>query len=341
MSERARTQGWRVGRATSDPELSVVVVTYNEADRIEACLDSVVESCRQFDHVEVVLVDSRSTDETVELAADYPVRIYRLPQSVERTPGGGRYVGTQVTEGDHILFVDGDMIVEPSWVGAAMDRLTDEPELAGVDGHLNESDATEARRVESLRGVVLYDRDALSSVGGFDPYLNALEDIELGFRFDDAGYRLVRLPSVAATHPFGDGVTELRRRWQGGYFYGRGQVLRKWHRSPRMVARTLYYSRLHGVIGSWILTGLAAALVAGLAAALVWLCATAVFVGVCLQVRGRPWVERKAISVGPVYAGTVVGFLGSHPPASDYPVAAAELVQTPTTRSSPEPGGAP
>jgi len=329
------------GSDTAGPAsgLSVVVVTYNEADRIEACLDAVFESCRSFDGVEVVLVDSRSTDGTIDLAADYPIRIYRLPASVERTPGGGRFVGTQATSGDRVLHVDGDMVVSPAWLTAAVERLATDSRVAGVDGHLNESDASSESPVEALRGVVLYDRAALSAVGGFDPYLHALEDIELGFRLTDAGYRLVRLPSVAATHPFGDGVAELRRRWESGYYFGRGQLLRKWVRSPRILARTARYSRLYAAMGAWLLTGTLGTLAVGPVGGLAWLCVTFVLVGLCLRVRGRTWVKRKVISVVPVYVGALVGFLGRHPPASAYPVEDAELIQTRPRRSRPDPGG--
>lgn len=127
MSCRGQATSGHSSDTASDLSLSVVVVTYNEADRIEACLDAIFEACRRFERTEVVMVDSRSTDETIALAANYPIRVYRLPASTDRTPGAGRYVGTQVTSADPVLFVDGDMIVEPSWVAAAAARLRSEP----------------------------------------------------------------------------------------------------------------------------------------------------------------------------------------------------------------------
>ena len=339
--DRLVSEGSRFDTAGPDFGLSVVVVTYNEADRIEACLGAVLESCRSFDGVEVVLVDSRSSDRTVDLATHYPIRIYRLHPSAERTPESGRFVGTRVTAGDRVPYLDGDTVVSPAWLAAAAERLGTDPAVAGVDGYLNESDASSESAVEALRGVVLYDRAALSAVGGFDPFLHALEDIELGFRLTDAGYRLVRLPSVAATHPFGDGVAELRRRWESGYYFGRGQLLRKWVRSPRILARIARYSRLYAAMGAWLFTGIGGTLAVGHIGGLVWLCATLLLVGLCLRIREQTWVTRKIISVAPVYVGAIVGFLGRHPPASAYPVEDAELVQSRPRRShrGPGPGG--
>lgn len=337
MSDRAHGPGWTDSQTT--PKLSVVVVTYNEADRIERCLDAVGEACSEYDH-EIVLVDSRSTDGTVELARQYPVTIYRLPPSAPRTPGGGRYVGTQVTDGDRVLFVDGDMRIRGSWLDDALDVLATDPAVAGVDGHLNESDATETADVASLRGVALYDRDALAAVGGFDPYLHALEDIELGFRFAESGARLVRLPSVAATHPFGDGVAELRRRWRSGYYFGRGQVFRKWLRSPRMLARTLHYSRLYATIGGWVaLAPIATVAAGGGPGLLAWCVATVALIALSLRSRGRRWLARKTLSFVPVCVGALAGFLGRHPPATSYPVADTELVRAVPQRPVPPGGG--
>jgi len=336
VSNRVRSPG--CPDSETMPDLSVVVVTYNEADRIGVCLDTLIECCRRYDH-EIVLVDSHSTDETVAIAREYPISIYRLPPSVEPTPGGGRYVGTQVTTGERVLFVDGDMALDASWLDDAMAYLDREPAVAGVDGHFNESDAHAPTAVDSLRGVALYDRDALSAVGGFDPYLHALEDVELGFRLVDADRRLVRLPTVAASHPFGDGVTEVRRRWRSGYYFGRGQVLRKWLRSPAMLARTVRYSRLYVTMSSWLALAPVATVAFGVAGLLAWCCGTVLLIGLSLLTRGRRWLVRKSISFIPVCAGALVGFAGRHPPAEQYPVENAELVRPSPRRSRPDPGG--
>ena len=301
-------------------------MTYDEADRIESCLDAIFEGCRPFDPVEVVVVDSRSTDGTVELAAEYPVDVYRLPTTPEPTPGAGRYVGTEYTSADRILFVDGDTVLEPSWLGAAVDRLAADPAVAGVDGHFNETDRVTETTVSSLRGIALYDRSALAAVGGFDPHLQSLEDVELGVRLRGAGYRLVRLPLVAGHHPFDEGITELRRRWRRGYFHGRGQLLRKGASEPRLLAETLYYSRLHVAIAAWLLVGGLATGSLGPVGLLAWLVVTLAATGAVARHRGWRWTGRKVAALGPVYAGVVLGARRPHPPPSTYPLADVDAV---------------
>lgn len=119
------------------PTLSVVVVTRNEAEHIEDCLSSVLDLCRDGPPFEVILVDSNSTDDTVELASEYPVTILQIPDDDLSTPGAGRYVGTHHASGDYILFVDGDMEVVGGWLGDALE-LVQRDSTAGVTGHLNE-----------------------------------------------------------------------------------------------------------------------------------------------------------------------------------------------------------
>ncbi|MBS3732161.1 MAG: glycosyltransferase family 2 protein, partial [Desulfobacterales bacterium] len=53
--------------------LSVIVITRDEADRIERCLDSVVPIAD-----EIIVLDSGSTDQTVEIARRYTDRVYEM-----------------------------------------------------------------------------------------------------------------------------------------------------------------------------------------------------------------------------------------------------------------------
>lgn len=239
------------------PALSVVVVTRNEADRIEACLDSVFAACEQVTDFEVILVDSRSTDGTVNLAVEYPISVLQLPSAELCTPAAGRFVGTRHASADRILFVDGDMVVRPDWVTAALGALED-PDVAAVDGWLNDAGAETRREVDAVRGVALYDADALAAVGGFDPSLQALEDVHLGLELTGAGYRLLRLPRVAASHPERPPVVEPFRRLRRGYAHGLGQVLRTSVSQPKLLARHLLRERYRLFVWLWLFVGLVA-----------------------------------------------------------------------------------
>ena len=239
-----------------DTDLSVVIITYNEADRIGECLDSVFAACSEWLDFEVILVDSNSTDGTVDIAVDYPITVLQIPDDDLTTPAAGRHVGTIASLSDTILFVDGDMSIHREWLESAMAYLDERPGVAAVDGQLNEPAAEETvQSVDAVRGVALYHKDALLSVGGFDPYLQSLEDIHLGFKLTHAGYDLRRLPTVAGHHPIREGVTEPIRRWKRGYMTGTGQAIRESTTEPTLLVKHLLRLRYHLITLGWVLVG--------------------------------------------------------------------------------------
>lgn len=80
-------------------EVSVVVTSYNEAENIGRCLESV----RGFD--EVVLVDSFSTDGTLEIARLHRATIYSRPY---RSAADQKNWALEVVRNDWVLILDAD-----------------------------------------------------------------------------------------------------------------------------------------------------------------------------------------------------------------------------------------
>lgn len=241
------------------PLLSVVIVSRNEEERIGACIESVFDLCDGGPPFEVLLVDSNSTDRSVERAAEYPITVLEIPSDDLSTPSAGRYVGTHRAHGEYVLFVDGDMELVDSWLDTALDLLRTRPDVAGVTGFLNEVDVDSVHEVDALRGVAMYEKRVLDAVGGFDPHLLSSEDTDLGYRLAAAGYSLLRLPTVVAMHPTAESIDEPLRRWRYGYFHGVGQALRKSACSPRVCARHLYSLRFPLLSWAWIGLGVALA----------------------------------------------------------------------------------
>ena len=204
-----------LGEESQDrPDWSVVVITRNEEMIIGKCLDSVVQafSGRSF---ELILVDSASTDRTVEIAKGYPARIICLKATDPLRPSVGRNVGLQLARAERVVFLDGDSILNPEWVGPAAEALRSDPLLAGVAGEMEhvfeargedriayrhaypDTDYVEATH---LGGSALYRRQPLEQVGGFNPFLRAYEEAELGARMRKAGFRLRRLRTLMTQH---------------------------------------------------------------------------------------------------------------------------------------------
>jgi glycosyltransferase involved in cell wall biosynthesis len=218
-------------------KLSIVLITKDQAWNVDRLIGSVL---REAPEAETVLVDSLSTDDTVERAAKYDVRILRLKPGWDLTPPAGRYVGFHGTDGDAVLFLDGDMELCPGWLARALELLVAEPEIAAVTGRIVDTLPAEAGRPVTITddhcvvaeerhtfGAGLYRRSVLDEVGPFNPYFRAEEEPELGLRIRRAGYRIVSR-GVVARHFLAseENFALIWRRRRRNLYLGQGQVIR-------------------------------------------------------------------------------------------------------------------
>ncbi|WP_369144220.1 CDP-glycerol glycerophosphotransferase family protein [Streptomyces sp. R44] len=97
------------------PDVSVVVIAYNDAERLPTAVRSVLD--QSLHGVEVVIVDDCSKDSTFEvakaLAAETPdrVRAFQLPQNSGGC-GAPRNFGIQQAAGTYVMFLDSDDVLE-------------------------------------------------------------------------------------------------------------------------------------------------------------------------------------------------------------------------------------
>ncbi len=121
LSQRLNGGGERrsLGRP-STPTLSVVIPTYNVAEYLTACLESVLH--QSMADLEVIVVDDGSTDETAEIARSFHQRDGRVIVLTQPNAGQGaaRNRGVALASGTYLMFVDGDDVVPPG----AFERMT-------------------------------------------------------------------------------------------------------------------------------------------------------------------------------------------------------------------------
>lgn len=96
------------------PTCSVVIRAYNEANHIGRLLKGI--SQQTLENVEIILVDSGSTDETVAIAGEYPVKIVHInPQ--EFTFGRSLNWGIEAALGEYIVIISAHCYpVYPDWL---------------------------------------------------------------------------------------------------------------------------------------------------------------------------------------------------------------------------------
>lgn len=226
-------------------KVTIGVKALNEEQRIAEALTSALRAAEPFGG-EVVLADSGSTDRTLEIASALPVRIVQLADPSERSCGAGAQLAFQQADGDYFYLLDGDMVLDPGFLPAAIAHLEANPDLAAVGGLVREMNVEghefqiRANAVNNDRnwrpGLVdrldcggLYRVAAVRQVGHFaDRNLHAFEEFELAARLSAQGWKLARIDHPAVDH-YGhqtEGYRMLWRRLKSGYAGAAGEVLR-------------------------------------------------------------------------------------------------------------------
>ncbi|MEI7982308.1 MAG: glycosyltransferase family 2 protein [Bacteroidota bacterium] len=114
------------------PLVSVVIPVKNGVDTIQSCLDGIFRQTLK-EKIEVIVIDSGSTDGTLELLKKYPVRIHHLPPKAFNH-GETRNLGVQLAEGTFVVMTVQDATpVTDNWIEIMLGHFSN-PEVAGVCG---------------------------------------------------------------------------------------------------------------------------------------------------------------------------------------------------------------
>jgi GT2 family glycosyltransferase len=197
------------------PRLSVIVPVYNGSRTLGQCLSALAAS--SFRDFEVVVVDDGSSDDSAAVARTFRVRLVGLEQN--SGSAAARNAGVAASSAPLLFFLDDDIIVSSSLLKSAMDILGDRPELSALfcsftKGTIREDTCSRHKNllhhwthqtasseaVTFCGGFGLIRRAAFLAVGGFDPRLRFLEDVDLGYRLHRAGHRIFLAKHLQATH---------------------------------------------------------------------------------------------------------------------------------------------
>lgn len=115
-------------------QASVIIPAYNEEKRITPFLQMILDSLRQRDGVEVIIVNDGSTDKTLEVInkianGNKCTKIV----SYEHNRGKGWAVkqGVHAAQGEKILFVDADGSIPPSEIPKMLEKLEEYDVVVG------------------------------------------------------------------------------------------------------------------------------------------------------------------------------------------------------------------
>jgi len=188
------------------PEVSVVVPVYNREDSIRECVDSLLAMDYPADMVEIIVVDNGSTDATRRLLAGYGSSI-RAENEPLRGAGPARNRGVEAASGEVIAFTDSDCTVDRRWlrqlvpplakqgVGIVGGRIRSRRPCTNVE-RFGEYIHDHQKAIEVFKPPYVITmnwacrRETLREVGPFDSRLTRGQDVDLSFRFLQAGYEL-------------------------------------------------------------------------------------------------------------------------------------------------------
>ncbi|KAA3653542.1 MAG: glycosyltransferase [Chloroflexi bacterium] len=111
---------------------SIVIPTYNGADTLDECLHQIYAQETPWDF-DVHIIDSGSTDGTLEIIGKYPVNLTQIPNS-EFSHGGTRNRAAQGATGEFILFLVQDAVpIGTDWLRTLV-AAADQDGIVGAFG---------------------------------------------------------------------------------------------------------------------------------------------------------------------------------------------------------------
>lgn len=231
------------------PIVSVVMPTRNRASFLHRAIRSVLEQTET--HLELMVVDDASSDETQEILAQYArtdPRVSCVRNAIAAGGGGARNVGIRSSSGAWVAFIDDDDEWLPEKLARQLALLAEYPAAVacscGFEQHfpsgnvrtirLQERPSLDDLLIGSVLGgasMCLCSRDVLEKIGGYDTSLRSGQDWDLWTRLREQG-EIVVCREVLVRYQAHDGPrisNNMSSQYQGArrfYFKHRAKMSR-------------------------------------------------------------------------------------------------------------------
>jgi N-acetylglucosaminyl-diphospho-decaprenol L-rhamnosyltransferase len=260
------------------PELSVILVNYNDLLHLKECLTSLTDTVEDIPF-EVIVVDNRSADGTPRWIRENAPRVQMIANTENLGFARANNQGIRHSRGKYILFMNTDTILERQTIALLLEELRSNRSVGAVGPALlcgeNTFQVSFGEKVSFFRELVqktmlnpyykfclkrsakkrtvgwlsaaclLTRREVLEEVGLFDEnFFLYFEDIDLCARIRKKGYVLEYLPQARVFH-WGGASTEGLELFSR-YFYRKSQLyFYKKHNSKRAQYLLRLYLRIN------------------------------------------------------------------------------------------------
>jgi rhamnosyltransferase len=230
-------------------EISVLILTKNAGQQFRGCLEA-VRTQTQIEKAEVIVVDSGSTDGTLEVAKSFGVRLEQiLPEDFHHARS--RNFAATLASGQILVFLTQDAIPSSNhWLEAITGNF-DDPDVGAVYGRQLPKPGSSMERQDALGAIygerrIVKDPAHRNGLGyrfyhfsdvnaairrkvwqatGFPEDLKVFEDLGIAKRILDAGWKIVYEPEACVFHSHHHTTIGLFKRYFDiGYTLKRLQI---------------------------------------------------------------------------------------------------------------------
>lgn len=196
--------------------LSFIVIGRNEGIFLKKCFESIqgIVKEKSLSTVEIIYVDSGSTDDSVSIAVEYATKVISLEG--EFNAAVARNVGAQNSEGDFLIFLDGDMELQLDFFKLIYsETMTPIYDFVNGDifniyynssmqfiseGHFHRKKLIKDEYMPRTGGFFCIKRKLWNDVGGMREKYRRSQDLDFGFRLAKKGKLILRKKELAVRH---------------------------------------------------------------------------------------------------------------------------------------------
>ncbi|MBI5555215.1 MAG: glycosyltransferase [Elusimicrobia bacterium] len=216
------------------PSISVIIPVFNRRQQLCACLQSIAQLDWPKEKLEVIVVDDGSTEDLAATITGIPVRLIRQDHQGDTT---ARNLGAQLAGNEFLFYVDSDVQLQADTLKILYQALVEKKADAarGAYSHTAKSllsrfiqlDFEYRQRLLSRNEQIdlldtacaLIKRQAFIKVGGFDRSISVCGDVEISYKLNSQGYKLIFVPAAVFFHRHCDKVLDyLANKYRKGFW---------------------------------------------------------------------------------------------------------------------------
>lgn len=206
--------------------ISFIIIGRNEGWRLKLCLKSTVKAIKECGlQAEIIYVDSQSTDDSLNVAAQFNlVKCFLITGKCNAAIA--RNIGVKEAQGQNLIFLDGDMEINPDFLNLILDNsgsLKHDFVSGNFMNYYYDNDGNFLRKdfyrkiycekdtiQYTTGGLFAIKREHWESVGGMRNKYKKGQDLDLGYRLAKKGIPLLRKKELMANHHTIDYKDEMR-----------------------------------------------------------------------------------------------------------------------------------